>query len=350
MKTQVNRNKILTFLTHLLVISMLFVLPEVLWSLAFPWKKVHPEFFIKALSFVGVFYVEFYLILKRVPSRSRQWGRFVLWNMVLIAGVLTAFYLSGFASSRPPKNPDHVSFISKTAVKLMRDGVMIILTIGLAVAMKLGEQWRYLESRRRELIDSQRAEELANLKSQLNPHFLFNTLNSIYALIAIAPEKAQAAVHELSRMLRYMLYESHATVPLAHELNFISNYIELMKLRLNPALPLEVNLDAGDCADMPVAPLIFITLVENVFKHGDTSAPYKPVDISLTARGGVVHCVTSNAIAPRSSEKAEGGIGLANLNRRLALLYGDRASLKTSVTDGRFVATLSIDLNPTENE
>lgn len=349
MKPQLNRSRVLTFLTHLLVISMLFVLPEVLWSLAFPWKRVHPEFFIKALAFVAVFYVEYYGILRRVPSRSSQWGSFALKNCVLIAALLAVLYFCGFSHAKPPKNPDHVSFISRNTVMLIRDGVMTILTIGLAVAMKLGEQWRYLESRRRELQDAQRAEELANLKNQLNPHFLFNTLNSIYALIAIAPEKAQAAVHELSRMLRYMLYENHATVPLEHEITFIRNYIELMKLRLNPALPLEVTLDGGDCSEMPVAPLIFITLVENVFKHGDTSAPYKPVTISLTASGGVVHCYTSNAIAPRSASDP-GGIGLTNLNRRLSLLYGDRASLKTSTSDGRFVATLSIDLNPSDNE
>ncbi|MBD5202144.1 MAG: histidine kinase [Bacteroidales bacterium] len=349
MKSQINRNRVLTFFTHLLVISMLFVLPEVLWSLAFPWKKVHPEFFIKAFTFITVFYVEYYLILRRLPSRSSQWGRFAATNIVLIAVVLTLFYLSGFAPSRPPKNPDHVSFISRTALMLTRDAVMIILTIGLAVAMKLGEQWRFLETRRRELADAQRADELANLKSQLNPHFLFNTLNSIYALIAITPDKAQSAVHELSRMLRYMLYESHATVPLEKEINFIRNYIELMKLRLSPSLPLEVTLDAGDCADTPVAPLIFITLIENVFKHGDTAAPFKPVTISLTAGRGVVHCVTSNAVAPRAATES-GGIGLTNLNRRLSLLYGDRASLKTSVTDGRFVATLSIDLNTETDE
>lgn len=350
MKPEINRNKVLTFLTHLLVISILFVLPEVLWSLASPWKKIHPVFFVKAFAFVAVFYVEFYVILRRVPSRSRQWGRFVLWNVALIVGVLALFLLMEAGSHRPLRNHDHESFISRTMLMLMRDAVMIVLTIGLAVAMKLGEQWRDLEIRRRELLDSQRADELAHLKNQLNPHFLFNTLNSIYALIAIAPEKAQSAVHELSRMLRYMLYESPASVPLQREIDFVRNYLELMKLRLSPQLPLEVTLDAGDAADRPVAPLIFITLVENVFKHGDTSAPYKPVTISLTVTDGVVHCVTSNAVSSRSSASREGGIGLSNLNRRLSLLYGHRASLTTSLTDGRFIATLSIDLNTEENE
>ncbi|MDE5785583.1 MAG: histidine kinase [Duncaniella sp.] len=350
MKPELNRNKVLTFLTHLLVISILFVLPEVLFSLATPWKKVHPEFFVKAFAFVAVFYVEYYVILRRVPSRSRQWGRFALWNVALIVGVLALLIFMESVYHRPIRNHEHQSFISRTTLMMTRDTVMIVLTIGLAVAMKLGEQWRDLETRRRELVDSQRADELAHLKNQLNPHFLFNTLNSIYALIAIAPDKAQGAVHELSRMLRYMLYESQASVPLQREIDFVRNYLELMKLRLSPSLPLEVTLDAGDSADKPVAPLIFITLVENVFKHGDTSAPYKPVMISLTASGGVVHCVTSNAVSPRASASGEGGIGLSNLTRRLSLLYGHRASLTTSVSDGRFIASLSIDLNPEDNE
>ncbi len=350
MTREVTRKRVLTFLTHLIVITIIFVLPEVMWSLSAPWKKMHPEFLIKAFSFVAVYYVEYYLILRRVPSRSSQWGRFAAWNVALVAGLLLVFYLLGYYThSRPSKHPepDHVAFISKMVAMMTRDAVMIILTIGLAVAMKLGEQWRVLESRRRELVDSQRADELAQLKNQLNPHFLFNTLNSIYALIAIAPDKAQGAVHELSRMLRYMLYESTTNVPLQREVDFIKNYVELMRLRLSPSLPIELTLDAGDSADRPVAPLIFITLVENVFKHGDTAAPYKPITISLTATAGVVHCLTSNAVSPRSASKtAGGGIGLANLSRRLDLLYGHKAALKTSVTDGRFVASLSIDLNP----
>lgn len=93
---------------------------------------------------------------------------------------------------------------------MLRDLAMCVLTIALSVAMKLSDYWVRLSARHKEMQAEQHREELANLKSQLNPHFLFNTLNSIYALIAISPDKAQNAVHELSRLLRYVLYENYA--------------------------------------------------------------------------------------------------------------------------------------------
>ena len=110
---------------------------------------------------------------------------------------------------------------------------MLTLTLALAVALRLSVKWKDLQQQRRELISNQRAVELDNLKSQLNPHFLFNTLNTIYVLIAVAPDKAQGAVHRLSGLLRYMLYEDTANVMLSQEADFIENYVSLMRLRLS---------------------------------------------------------------------------------------------------------------------
>ena len=152
---------------------------------------------------------------------------------------------------------------------LSRDVVMLILVIGFATALRLGDKWLKLDRRRQDLVNMQREEELKNLKSQLNPHFLFNTLNSIYALIAISPTKAQEAVHELSRLLRYVLYDTSATVSLKQELAFIDNYVSLMKLRLSSAIRLNVTLDAGNNETLRVAPLLFITLIET-FQTRDT--------------------------------------------------------------------------------
>lgn len=344
------KNNPATFLTHLLLIVILFVLPEVLSSLSRPWKPINIDFFIKAMVYVGVFYIEYYAILNHTAPRRMRWGRFAALNVAMVSVILLGFYLFYTLNvpQKPPKHPDHVRIVSKVVLFLSHDFVMLVLTIALAVAMKFGEQWRELQQRDKELEASQRREELAQLKSQLNPHFLFNTLNSIYALIAISPEKAQTAVHELSAMLRYVLYDSPATVPLQSEMNFVKNYVELMKLRLSPKQPVDLQLDPADGGDLAIAPLLFITLIENVFKHGNTAEPHTPIKISITCHDGIVSCITSNAIAPRNinHDSNEGGIGIANLHRRLHLLYGDRASLKTSVKDGCFTATLTIDLNP----
>lgn len=347
MATILDKKNLATFLTHLLVIVILFVLPEVLTSLSHPWKPVASDFYVKAAVYVGVFYAEYYLILRRLPEDRIRWSRFAVWNVVMIAAVLFGFYLLFVAGNphfnRQPKNPEHVRIVSKAVMMLSREFVMLVLTCALAVALKFGAHWRDFQARQREMQASQRQEELSQLKSQLNPHFLFNTLNSIYALIAISPEKAQEAVHELSRLLRYVLYESPAMVPLRQEVDFVKNYVELMKLRLSPKFPLEMNVNLADMAERQIAPLLFITLVENVFKHSDLAGT-SPVVIDIKASGDTVSIATSNRVAATGKTDAEGGIGLANLRRRLDLLYGQRAMLRTETVDGRFLALLIIPL------
>lgn len=119
------------------------------------------------------------------------------------------------------------------ALFILRDMLSLILTVGLAVSIKMTRRWYEAEASRRELEKSKTEAELKNLKNQLNPHFLLNTLNNIYALIAFDTDKAQKAVQELSKLLRYVLYENQEIyVPLSREAEFIRNYIELMKIRL----------------------------------------------------------------------------------------------------------------------
>lgn len=124
--------------------------------------------------------------------------------------------------------------------------------------------------------------ELKNLKNQLNPHFLFNTLNNIYSLIAISPERAQSAVLELSKLLRYVLYENtQPYVPMEKELEFNHNYIELMRLRLARHVQVDVNIPTGLCRGYKIAPLLFITLIENAFKHGTSASTRSFVKINM---------------------------------------------------------------------
>lgn len=248
---------------------------------------------------------------------------------------------------RPGIHPGNV--FPRELLFIFRDLVVVILTIALSYALKLNDKWTKLEQRQKALEASQREEELKSLKNQLNPHFLFNTLNAIYALIEVSPPKAQNAVHELSQLLRYVLYENARTVTLGQELAFIDNYVYLMRLRLNGSRPVEINLDAGDSADYPIAPLMFISLIENCFKHGNRACLEDPIRISITAQGGVVTCRTFNHCDPREEGqgKPSGGIGLTNLRRRLDLLYPENSSLETLEENCTFTVTLTIDLNQT---
>ena len=359
MREILTRQRVTTFFTHLLCIIILFVLPELLTSLANPGRPLKLWMYTKTFVFIGVFYANYYGIIERSLDKPRHFLRFFAYNFILILVSLGLIYLiwrfKGHLGGRTPLRnqvaPTEWMYLAKAAGMLSRDLVMLILVIGFATALRLGDMWIKLDRRRQDLLNTQREEELKNLKSQLNPHFLFNTLNSIYALIAISPDKAQAAVHELSRLLRYVLYDTSATVSLGQEIAFIDNYINLMKLRLNPAIRLNVTLDGGNDENIRIAPLLFITQIENVFKHG-IHTPDIPLDISITAHGGQIICRTSNGLSPSDQqpvtpENPDGGIGLANLRRRLDLIYGNEADLNVSSDNDHYTVTLTINTSAT---
>lgn len=351
------RQNITTFLAHLLCISILFILPEVISNLSNPGRPIKLWVYMKTVVFIGDFYVTYYWIIEKSLDQPKRLLRFTAYNAcTIIISLLLCFLIwryKGYFGGKVPLNeydhPTVVMYLTKALGMLSRDLVMIILVIGFATALRLGDKWIKLDRRRQDLLSSQREEELKNLKSQLNPHFLFNTLNSIYALIAISPEKAQEAVHKLSRLLRFVLYDNPTSVSIKQEFDFITNYISLMRLRLNSAIKLDVRLDidSNGRQDMRVAPLLFITLIENVFKHG-IHTPEIPLTIHIRADGNRIECHTSNGHIPSDKNREHntstpsGGIGMVNLRRRLHLIYGQAAELKVSTADGLYQVWLSI--------
>ena len=197
-------------------------------------------------------------------------------------------------------------------------------------------------------LEKERAEaELKNLKSQLNPHFLFNTLNNIYSLISFSPERAQGAVHELSKLLRYVLYENNQHfVPLEKELDFLRNYIELMRIRLPEQVKLETRIESGEASSALIAPLLFISLIENAFKHGVSYSNPSFIHIQIMAADRYnLTCEITNSFFPKSDQDKSGsGIGLSNLRKRLELLYPGRYVLECGQEGSLFRAVLRLTL------
>ena len=180
-----------------------------------------------------------------------------------------------------------------------------------------------MENKRREAERARSEAELANLRSQLNPHFLLNTLNNIYALITIQPEKAQCAVHELSKMLRHLLYDNQQDfVPLQKEVAFIQNYIELMKIRVNQHVSIQTDINIDDKSTTRIAPLIFISLIENAFKHGISPSQHSYIHIKISDENDCILCEIRNSCHPKTNnDKSGSGIGLEQVNKRLELAY-----------------------------
>ena len=295
------------------------------------------------ISFGAVFYVNYFVLVRRFLS-TRKIGRFVLWNVVLIAGVSVLIRL--FFRIMMPMPPEGVlppRPLIDTISFTVRNTVIYIVIAGIAVAIWMTAQWYRNESRRKEMEKSQAEAELANLKNQVNPHFLFNTLNNIYSLIEIDPALAQEAVHDLSGMLRYVLYESQTpTVPLAKECAFIQEYVKLMSARLSSNVKLELSLPESP-TQRQIAPLLFIPLVENAFKHGVDAEKPSFIRITLSEKDDYVTFLVENSCFPKGeSDHSGSGIGIANLNRRLEMLYPGRYSFEHGKVQSTYRSQLRI--------
>ena len=202
---------------------------------------------------------------------------------------------------------------------------MLGIFAAVATAIVLAQRWEHNEKARREAEAARTDAELKTLRNQINPHFLLNTLNNIYALTAFDAPKAQEAIQELSKMLRHLLYDyEQPTVPLKDEVEFLENYINLMKIRLPESVEVDYQLSIANL-QVPVAPMIFISLVENAFKHGVSPTEPSFIHIRIEADQQQIACDIQNTNHPKTASDHSGhGIGLKQVQRRLDLAYPGR--------------------------
>jgi LytS/YehU family sensor histidine kinase len=188
--------------------------------------------------------------------------------------------------------------------------------------------------------------ELQHLHYQLQPHFFFNSLNNIYALVDIAPEKAKTSIHSLSKLMRYMLYDTNEeTVSLSKEIDFMKKYIDLMKLRISDKTKVTYNFPSEETG-IKIAPLLFISLIENAFKHGVSASKESEIDIKMTVKlQTVLFSIENDNFPKKTDDKSGSGIGLPNIEKRLNLLYPNKSSFKTFVKENRYMAQLEIETN-----
>ncbi|HPH63269.1 MAG TPA: histidine kinase [Paludibacteraceae bacterium] len=299
-------------------------------------------------AFLIIFYTNyFYLIDKFLFQKKIRTFIFTNLLLVIIIGILMHISHELMFSEHKGKFMHQKELMN--ILFTLRNMVSLIFTVIICVAIKGSFYWYHTEEQRKELERQRTEAELKNLKSQLNPHFLFNTLNNIYALIAISQEKSQQAVLELSKMLRYVLYDDNMhSVPLQKEVDFINNYIALMQLRLPENMQVNKDIDISRNPQMELAPLLFISLIENAFKHGTSPDKDSFVNIKLKVEeGDQIVCELENSYFPKSKEDKSGsGIGLENLKRRLELLYPNNHTFTTGVKNDRFFAKLTIKPTP----
>lgn len=223
-----------------------------------------------------------------------------------------------------------------------------IMILVISAGLKIFSDWLSYVQQKSEMDKQNMQSELKFLRSQVNPHFLFNTLNSLYALTLKKSDLAPEIVIKLSEMMRYMLYEcNEAFVPLQKEINYLKNYIELERLRHGRHIDIKLEIH-GDVRQQRIAPLLFIPFIENSFKHGISkkiSDGYVHIDLHVMPTTVHLDVVNSKAPqAPNPERKKSGGIGLVNVKRRLNLIYPDRHSLDVKDAPESFAIQLQVEL------
>jgi LytS/YehU family sensor histidine kinase len=212
--------------------------------------------------------------------------------------------------------------------------------------LRLLKEWQKSEQRLKKSEHERLNAELNQLKSQINPHFLFNTLNGIYTMTVLKNEAAPQTIIQLSNLMSYVLGEAGADyVSLKKDIDHLQAFIELNRLRLTEKSPVTFTLE-GNIDGLSIAPLLLLPFVENAFKYGVSNSVDSPIDISLKIIGKQLHFTCKNQIFRYDVEiPAQHGIGIANTRRRLALMYPDQYNLQVLEAPFTYEVALQLDLS-----
>lgn len=294
--------------------------------------------FITNLLWVGPFYLNAYLLTPRFFYRRRYPAYAAA--VVLTFGVmmLIHFLLHTFVFGLP-----HFNVKGATGFLLPA----FILTIAISTTFRVVRDKVVADQRVQERQGENLKTELSFLRSQINPHFIFNILNNLVALEQMKSEELGPTILKLSSLMQYMLYETdEEKVALNNEVEYLQSYIDLQRQRFGAKVPVTVALDNTPCV-YEIEPMLLIPFVENAFKHGVGMIDRPAIHIVLRVEAGILHFSVRNRYNPASAEVRDksSGIGLGNVSRRLKLLYGDQHVLHISRDEGEFIVTLEINLH-----
>lgn len=295
--------------------------------------------------FLVMFYINIYVLVPRLFFRAK----YLLYLLCLIVVVLSGINILSYILMNYFEIPDEIR-MQHRPIKNMYDGMMIsIPIIMVTTTVKLLQRWVKDNERISELKNLTLNMELNELKNQINPHFLFNMLNNVKALIRKDPEKATIIIIKLSEFLRYQLYENNEEkTSINSEVNFISNFLNLEKIRRdNFRFEIEFKSEERKFLQVFIPPNLFTTFVENAVKHSSFITDKEVfIKISLKIENNKLQftCINSKPAENLNPNKKYSGLGLANIKRRLELLYEDKHSLHVESSEELYKIKLIIPL------
>jgi two-component system, LytTR family, sensor kinase len=355
MKISFLSGKRLAFLLHIAAWTFLFILPIYL----FTFDSNRDAFFIgrvylRTLIYVLIFYLNYFWLIPKILFKGKK-----LYYYLITAALIVSLYIindsvNKYIFEKPKFKPERemVDKISKEfkmpnhpwRFDIYNFLFTSILISGFSIGLRMLDRYNENEKQRKDLEKERLNSELSFLKNQISPHFFFNTLNNIYSLVEINTGDAQKAILQLSKMMRYMLYESEqGNTLLSREITFMKNYIELMKLRITDKVNLHVHFPEED-TDIAIAPLLFIPFIENAFKHGVSNREPSFLDISMRVNQTEILFLCTNSIIMNGeiNSTSDSGIGLENVRKRLSLLFPGKHQLSINQTSSAFEVILQI--------
>jgi len=341
-----DKNKRITVFLHMLVWFVLFSMPYVLWyGQEREINRLIAHFWIPLVLYVIIFYINYFVLVDRMLFVKKT----LLFALINISIIVFFIFLREYIEStffqdiarRVFQDKDSPGPPFKMFVYMQMLSYMPPLLF--AIAIKTTKRWAKTESQNKEANNYKLRSELQHLHYQLQPHFFFNSLNNIYSMVDVVPDQAKQSIHGLSKLMRYMLYETKMElVPLSKEIDFMEKYIDLMRLRISDKTKVYYSFPSEN-SQIQIAPLLFISLIENAFKHGVSASKESCIKISMIVKNDNVFFSTINDDFPKKTDDKSGsGIGFENLEKRLKLLYPNKYSFKKFVKDGQFLVSLEI--------
>jgi hypothetical protein len=353
--TSIPDNKIKLTL-HVLAWIIVIIIPLYLVS-AFGGGNLHRlyQFYVHTFSALVIFYLGYLWLVPKYFLHDRK----KTYAIILTGFIIVTYFMIAFINDTILFDPVQDARFQEAMKKLSDNEnfrapmkafgfynhiLASLLISGFAVGLGVMEKLKQNEKRQKELEKEKLNSELAFLKNQISPHFFFNTLNNIYSLIGSDGPAAQGSVLKLSKLMRYLLYESdYGETMISSEIDFMNNYIDLMKLRLSHKVELQVDFPE-EFPDFPVPPLLFIPFIENAFKHGISYRDRSFIDIVMRITNDQISFTTENSIGKNSqtSDLQHSGIGLENVRKRLGLLFPGKHELRIEQDESIFRVELSI--------
>lgn len=349
--------KKLAVLLHILAWTIFIILP--MYFLVFYSQRDSTflyRVYMQTFVYVLIFYINYIWLIPKIFIKGSKAKYFVTAALTILAFYLVIDVVNTYVFTNTPQDTK----IEAELNKISRDHKVpspprqwhiynylftSSLITGFCLGLKLTDKYMENEKQRKELEKERLNSELAFLKNQISPHFFFNTLNNIYSLVQINTDDAQKSILKLSKLMRYLLYETeHGNIQLSQEIEFMKNYLDLMKLRLTQKVELKVSFPEK-YTDASIPPLLFIPFIENALKHGVSYRDHSFIHIAMEADEQEIRFTCANSIFTKTEETTDSGIGLENIKKRLNLLFPEKHKLKISQTDAVFQVELNINVN-----